>query len=521
VVPVDLVLLIAGSIVLAAPFVVLRHVNTLDGPTHLFGAEILGKLRDTAIIRRYYRISFSWVPNIFMQYVLAALTSFLSPTWTEKVFVVGYVLGFPLAFRYAVRSVDRAAGWLALGVLPLTVSRSLLEGFYAFCYGMIGAVLAIGLTIRARGRWNVWNTSALAVLLVLTYVAHPVPLAMALLVIGVLTVADTAAGLRVDVPGGTRSLDVLRTRALPPVLAMVPAVVMTIAFVETGQAGGLFTKFLNIGSLVSGLLTLTLPVVTYSNAETISSVLTVIVLAVLVYLTVRALKGKGMPLMTSTLGAALAICVLMYFVTPNSLGVASGLSPRFALFVPLVLLLVCASIRLEPRVWQVAGLVFLTSAFVLVGVRLPTQVHDDALVSQFLTVERVIPPGATVLEVRYAEYGRFDPLTHEASRIASDNDDVDLLNVEATGPNYQENFRPKFKHLSRFLQKGNLNLAGYLEAGGHIDYILVVGADHPTPGNSAAPGSDFEQQLSLGFVRVMATQGGLVTLYHNREAGHP
>lgn len=516
-VPVDLLMLLAGSLALAGPFLLLHHVNTLDGPGHLLGGELIGKLGDTAVVRQYYDFSFGWVPNLSMQYMLAALTSFLSPTWAEKALVVGYVLGFPLAFRYAIRSVDRSAGWLALGVLPLTVNRPLLEGFYAFSYGMIAAVLAVGLAIRSRGRWNPWNTMGIAALLVVAYISHPIPLLMSVLIIAILTVADLSRGIRRARTGETTLDHELRRRALGPALAMAPAVLMTLQFAASGGAGGAFAKYLSIPSLLGGLVTLSLPVVAYSHLESISSVITVLVLVGLVLSAVRGLKGEKKSLLTGPLGVAFLVCVLAYLLTPNSLGTDSVLSPRLALFVPLTLLLACASVRVAPQIWKVAGVCFLVATLVLVGVRLPTEVRYDRLVSEFVTVERVIPRGATLLEVRYASFGPFDPLTHEASRVAADKGDVDLLNLEAPGPDYQETFRRKIEKLSRFLRDGHVNLVGYEKAGGHIDYVLVVGQSHPTPGLRAAPGHEFQRQLSeAGFVRVMVTHTGLVEVYRHR-----
>jgi hypothetical protein len=526
----DLAALLLGCVVMAAPFVLLHHVNTLDGPGHLLGGEILGKLRGSALVSRYYDISFSWVPNIQMQYVLAALTSFLSPTWAEKLYVVGYVFAFPLAFRYAVRSVDRRAGWLALCALPLTVGRPLLEGFYSFDYAMISALLAVGLTIRARGRWNPWNTAGVALLLVLTYSAHPVPLVMAVLVIGVLTLTDLYAGLRAAESSKAALADVLRNRALGSVLALTPALLMTLAFAFSGDAHSALSRLkllISFGSLVNGLVTLSLPIVSYTSLEYISSVLTVLVLAVLVLHFVRASRGKKMPPLTVGLAAVVAVCVVVYFVTPNSVGAIAGMSPRLAMFVPLSLVLLCASVGLEPKVLRGAGLCFLAAAVILVGVRLPTLVRYDHSVSEFLSVEKEIPSGATLLEVRFGSIGRFDPLTEEASRVAADRGDLDLLTLEGQGPDYQQTFRPQYKRLSHDLQSGRLNLVDYERSGGQIDYVLVVGpADTRSfgtgPGGAGfvTPGRSFEQQLrAAGFVKVMTSSRGLVRLYRHQQTG--
>ena len=137
--PLDLLTLVAASVLLAMPFLGLHHVNTIDGPADVLGGRILGNLGNEPIVRHYYVVSFTVVTNVLAQLLLAALMVAVTPTWSEKILVAGYVVALPLAVRYAIRSVNPSAGWAALVWLPFVVSFMLLFGFYDFCYAMIGA----------------------------------------------------------------------------------------------------------------------------------------------------------------------------------------------------------------------------------------------------------------------------------------------------------------------------------------------------------------------------------------------
>ena len=499
---------VAGLLVL--PYLVMAHVNTVDGPAHVLGGAILGPARNAPVVRSSYDLSFTWVPNALMQYTLAALALVVGPTWAEKLFVAGYIVGLPLAFRFAIRSVEPGAGWLALGILPLTVNRPLLEGFYSFSYGMIGAVLAIGIALRARGRWRPSSAVSLALVLVLVFLEHPLPLVIAFVVIACLVVAEAWTARGRWRPSGTETG--MRRTLLVPLAAVAPAVGMTMWFVLSGHAGGTFARYLGPGPLVGGLLGLGLPLQTYSPLELLASVLTATVLALL-FLVGRSGRG-GWSARTAGLAAAAACCLLAYLLTPNALGVEAVISPRTAVFVPVVLLLLVAGLGVRRRPAIVGGLLFVVASLLLTAVRLPTQVRDDGLVSEFLSVERAVPPGSTIFEVRYRSYGNLDALAHESSRVAADVGAVDLGNLEVPGPDYQERLHPALRPLDRRIK--HFDLAGYLASGGRLDYVIVVTAAPGLPRPAAAPPPSFGLALRRDFEPVLTTSGGLVELYRRR-----
>ncbi len=530
--PVDLILLVGTSILLSIPFVVLHHVNTLDGPAHVLGGRLLGSFRHLPIVQHYYQISFIFVPNMLTQYLLALLMVVVSPTWAEKLLVVGYIIGFPLAVRFAVRSVNTSAGWLALVALPFVVNYMLLFGFYDFCYGMIGALVAIGLALRWRGRWNARRVVGLALVLVLTYATHIVPTVMAVVVVVTIGVVDGLHGLRGRPSGPTGILGVVRTTLLPAVLAAVPVVVLAAVFVASGRGGGVVTARKSLASLVTGLATLTLPIVSYSDVEVVVSVVTAALLAVLLVVALRSGRGTSVPTTTVVLGAAVVVCIVVYFASPDVIGTGSFVNDRLSLFPPLMLILFCASTRKAVRLWRVAGVLAIVGTLVMAGARLPTQKHYDRLVDEYLSAGRVIPPGSTLVALRYAVYSppigdrrykQLDPLENEASRIATDGRDVDLRHLEGLYGYFTAHYRPAVTRLSnRYLNNFDIpptvNLSAYQSHGGHIDYVLVVGLKDASKEVRNAPATRaVERQLASNFVPVLTTKPtGLVQVYRHR-----
>jgi hypothetical protein len=547
-VPLDLLVLVAASLVLALPFVVLHHVNTIDGPSHVLGARILGSLGSTALAQHYYLHSITFAPNLLTAFLLSAFMTVVSPTWSEKLLAIGYIVAFPLAVRFAIRSVNPSAGWLALLSLPFTVSYLFLYGFYDFCYGMVGAFVAIGLAIRWRGQWTVWRSVVLALVLVLTLAAHIVPWVMAAVIIGVLVLTDAISQYRRDRGGPSRSAPVaeggavtaapsgggvLRRVLLPPALAVVPSVVLTVLFFLSDGVGGGAMQRKSLASLVEGLATLTLPIVSYTRLEIAAAVLTVLVLVVVFGLSVARVGRAGVSTLCIGLGASVVVSTVIYFASPDTIGTGSLLNDRLSLFPPLMLLLTCASLPSSPRIWRSAGLVGLAAALLAAGVRLPTQVRYDRQVTEYLTVERAIAPGKTLVALRFAtfspplgdqRYKQLDPLAHEASRVAADNGDIDLRNLDGQFPYYLYRFRPGLENLAqRYLDDYDVppdaNLSAYnAQSGRAVDYVLLVGLNQASAAVRDAPATRaLEQVLARDYVHVLTTRPtGLVEVYRYR-----
>lgn len=121
------------------PLSVMPYVITTDGPSHVAGAWVLGHYShaDSSLLRQYYQIDFFPSPNLLTECLLAGLMRIVSPAGAEKLLVAGYLVAFPVAVRYAIRSINRSAGWLGFLALPVTSNYLFFSGFYNFCYGVV------------------------------------------------------------------------------------------------------------------------------------------------------------------------------------------------------------------------------------------------------------------------------------------------------------------------------------------------------------------------------------------------
>jgi len=512
-------LLAVAVAVQAAALTAWPRVVTVDGPAHLAGAWALLHAGEPST--SLYAVDLSPVPNLLTAFVLAALLSVLGPDGAERVLVLAYAVGLPLAMRWALRGVHRDAGWLALAAVPFVGGYLYAYGFYNFCLGLVGLLLVAGVALRQRDGWSAGGTVAAALLLVLTWTAHLMPLMVALLVVAVLALCRAAAAR------GSGLRAVLGDHLVPPALVALPVLALTAAFTLTSAGTrGAPVQDASAASLLVGLLDLGRPLVTWTTAEYAGSSL---VAAGLLALAVQARRRPRSPERT-----ALAVTALLvtgwYLLSPDRYGPEYGLlNDRLSLFPPLLLVLWCAGPPPTARAGRAAVGVLLVGALALVGVRLPTEVCFQRDVGELLSVAADVPLGSTLVQLRLARDAPVgtdarnrarDPLRHEAGRIAVLRDGVDVGHYQAVTPYFPVRFRAATDPRRR-IDPGldGLELVPPrvdLTAG--PDVVLLVGRLRAEPEVLARPEvAGLLAQLETGYRRTsVSARSGLVEVWQRR-----
>lgn len=510
------------------PLLLLRHVPTVDGPAHLAGARVLADLLTgpgAAVYRHYYTVDLFPSPNLLAGLVLAGLVRLTTPTAAEKLLIGGYVVLFPLGLRYALVGVSRSARWLAFLAFPLTFGYLFWYGFYGYCYGVALALFTIGFALRRRRAWRVHSALGLAVLLLLTYAAHLVPFALALLFLAALAVGDTLAARR----GGDAGW---RATLLAPAVAALPAVALTAAFLARGGAHA-EPRRTPLGALVGGLVSLATPVVTFVRDEALFSILVALVLAVATGMALcrggAAVRGPA-----AQLAAAVAAATGGFLAAPSQLGLEYGLiNVRISVFPVLFLALWLAAQPLDPRLRRAGAAVFVLAAAGLAVVRVPDVTRYERQLDEYATVAGVVPAGSTLLGLRLqldsplhgpVRVRAFDPLRHAASLVAAQTSSVDLGHYEAQYNYFPTPFRPE-ANLRRRVDPDLTGLEAVpprivLPAEG-IDYLLVWGARLMTPAVRADPATAALLDQVARHYRLVHSTGpdGLVDVYARRGVG--
>jgi len=509
----DLLLAVAVAAQLA-PVLLLGQVVTVDGPAHLLGATVLAEYADPGhpIYSRLYRLDFFPSPNLLTGAVLAMLLWMLPAAAAEKLVAAAVLVLVPLALRYAARGVRPDAGWLALVAPPLAAGYLFFYGFTNFVAGLGLALLAVGHALRQQHRWRPGATVVQAGLLVLTYLAHLAPFAVALLTVG--AVASSRRQLRAVA------------------LAAVPALLLTAAYLaRPGQPGPPAWK--PPLDLLAGLVTLALPVVTFDRLEVLPALLLSATLGTLGVLAVRRHGRASLRGTSGALAAVTAVSAVLVVSAPATLGVQFGfLNERLSYAPPLLFALWLAAHPPGQRARGIASVALLAVSVGLVAIRLPALTYYDRLLGEFSTAAAAVPPGATVLPVRLHAFTppggavripTWDPLRHASSGIAARRRGVDVGHYEGQLAYFPTQFRsglntrrvldPTLAGLERV--PPIIDLGAAADATVPVDFVLLVGrraAGPPDPGTARLLAA-----LELDYRRVATTSPtGLVEVWARR-----
>jgi hypothetical protein len=485
-------------------------VLTQDGPAHLDGAWVLLHHGDDgavgAALRANYAVDLSPVPNMLTTLLLAGLLRVVGPDAAEKAVVAGFVVLLVAGLRYALRGVDPRAGWLAVAALPLAGGQLVAYGFYNFCWGIGLALVVVGLGLRRRNGWQARHTLAAAVLLALTWSAHLMPWAVAVLLLGALAAGRWLVAVR----AGVRPWRAAAVHLLPPATALLPVIALSVVYLSRGGGQQGAAAGWGPAGRIWWLLTLYRPLVVGSWWELVPAVGAAVVLWLLLVNAVRRRADPAGPPATSdlgpatgdlgpatrradrvVLGAATVVTALAVLLVPWQLGPAYGFLPnRLSWFPPLFLVLFCATRpprRVELQRAAAAVLVLCATAAALV--RLPTELADQRLAAEQLSVADLIPQGSTFAVLRFAGHqaalaplkGEADPLRHLSSRLAIEVGGVDVGHYEAIYPYFQVRFTddgvrqaidPGLDGLDAVPPWVHLGAAG-----DRLQFVLVVGLD--------------------------------------------
>ena len=434
-----------------------KYFVTVDGAFHVSVAALL---RD--IIQGHGTVAFHYfewhlvpVPNLLPDLALTGLMLVFDPGFSEKLLIAGYIVGLPLALRYAVRAVRPENAWLGFLALPLTFSFPFNYGFYNFSYSVILFLVVAGYALRHRGELDGRRAGILTGLLLLTYFTHIVGFLEAALFVGVVFVTDWVSDWR-----GRRSGQWLRRR-LPLALAVfVPSTCLAAWFFLTTTTG-VPTYYESQWRMRAEFFALSWGVTSYSRYEVLWTLLVAVLLAVLILGVVR-VRGRPRLRLRVTEAPLLFAFIASLAFAEAPFQVKSGgsfITQRLALFPIYGVVLWIAAYRLSRRSAIWAAAVALIAALGLGLTRLPTYRKLNSVETDFMAVEPCLARDSTMVQASMAlalpgSDVRLDPLTADAGRLAANLHGVDLGSIEGSVPFYVLQFRPSLDPYKQLVVPG-------------------------------------------------------------------
>lgn len=369
-----------------------RYFPTADGPTHLYNAWLWKAMLLQPGHPAHQVLAFNPnpEPNYLSHLLLVGLLS-LVPAWlAEKTLLVLYVVGLPLALRYALRSAGQAGtGWLAVLGFPLVYSVVLVWGFYNFCLSLLLLLLASGYWQRHTGRWRPATLAGFAGLLTLLYTAHPMTYLASGLLLGLLALATHRTHPRRRLT----ELGVLLLAHLPTLLLL--------GWYAAHKGTATSAPALSYGANLWEWFRLE-PIHYFGSAEGSYRWLLAGLLTVAVGVAgARVLRRQAAawPVLPWALGTLLLAAA--YVALPDAIAGGSITRPRWGLLSYLALLSGLAAVPWLPR-WRLIGLGIGTLvAALLLGFRMPKLRAFQAGLAEYQLLAPYLRPGATILPIAY------------------------------------------------------------------------------------------------------------------------
>lgn len=495
---------LSGLVQAAGVVALLAHVvgmwttgfHSQDGPAHLFAASALGRLLagEQGLLAAVYELNPQADPNWITYPVLAAGLRIASPAVVELAVVSLLAVGTAAALWYAVTAAGRRCAPVAVAGLPLAVGWSLHTGLYNFTASVALMLGIVGYQLRVADRPGLRRSLLLAVLLIVLYFSHPLSLAGAYAIIGVIWLSGTVAAARAH----ASAREVLR-RLVLLVVAVAPSGVLMADFLAHPEAvrprevpRGLWR------SLVDTVL-LRWPIGAIGGEDAGWSAVVAAALwgAVVVLMGRRVLRRDwsrwdalgGLPLAVGA-GAVLL---------PDRLAGGTLVQPRLAIIAALTLLLWMAVANAGTRLlpWLAVGMAVVSTIAMVALLQSRMQAYDliDDAAGEVVGTAPSIAPGSLVLGA--VSTGAPDlpstvPLVHIVDRLLVVADAVPVLTLDAGsgyGPiRYRTRFDPgpALRGLPRNRVHGRAVPPEAFAAiarryatftGRGVDYLVLVGYD--------------------------------------------
>jgi len=420
------------------PLLCFRLFPTLDGPAHLYNANIIGRLiGGDAHFGAFFGLSTYPEPNLLGHFLMTLLNTFLPAWMAEKFVLVLYAAGLALSFRTLVHTIRPDALFTDYFIFPFIYTFPFCIGFFNFCLSIPLCFFSLALWLRFRERRGLKRGLGLAALLLLTYFAHASSFFIALLIV----FAVLAYELLRNTLRQTGSFRNFIRECLLFGLACLPALLFTISFLLR-HSGETREAYHVPAETIIDWLTRIGPIVTrFEPTENpLGYALAAVIALLLIAAIVFALRKKETVSPKGGWLLALLLAALLLFILPDQMASGGYVSIRLTLYVFLLLLLWIAVQPLPRAVAMIGAVLVLGVNHLHLHYHFDTARRMSGEAENFYDAAAQIPDGATVLPLNYSDdwqHGNY------ATYMGSDKPVIVLDNYEAAAPHFFTRWKEK------------------------------------------------------------------------------
>jgi hypothetical protein len=392
------------AMVLLLPVWINTYFVTLDGPCHLYNANILRNMvlgQNTDFFGRFYAFNQDYVPNWFSHIVLAGLLNFCSPPIAEKLLITGYIIAFTGFSWLLANQINNNNRLLAFVALPFVYTYVLQKGFYNFSFGLVFMLLLLWFHFTYQNRLRVWMFVCIETLLfTITYFVHPFGY---LLAGGILFMYTFLASFINRQPWGLW-LSAVFKKLVPLTIAVLPSAVMMLLFFLSRTAEPARPNPETQDKLWEFLYQVT-AIVNLTSAEEpyTEFVFRLFTFLLGTGLVVKLLRRRFSPYDSFLFMAAATLW--FYFKAPASFAGGGMINQRLMLIPFIIIIFWFVSVDLPKLISMLASFAAIVVTIGLLTVRMPVHAKASDLTEDYLSAATYIKPYSTVLPLSYNHYG--------------------------------------------------------------------------------------------------------------------
>lgn len=494
------ILFFVTIVLFIVPLWLFPEIPSQDGPSHLAGAKILKEYNneDAGIFREFYSIPKEAVPNWIGHVVLAISLNWISPETSEKIFLSGYVILFPVLFRYLLYGINPASTLLAFLSFPFIYNYLFHMGFYNFVWSIPLFFLVIGYWIRHRDNLSAVNVLVLSVMTLALYFSHIFSFALSGVTLGILEIWLTGYTVwtRAGIGRVSYIAEIFREilpRAASAIVAYLPSLVLAIFFVIQRKTLPIptehsffhnFDMLLSLYSLVS---------FEWNEIWLTRIIAGCLYLCAGVFL-FHKIRNRNIERYDGMIFVFLAFIILYFtfpdtlLVSPNGMSGGGFVKPRIGIY-PMLFLIIWIGAQQPMRKLSMGVVsVVLASSIILLGMNIKKYDEFSESLQEYRSALDLIEPNSSVLPISFFEMGsdkptdtfslKVDPFRHASEIFSAKKNVVVLSHYEGNMGYFPTDFR---ENRNPFRVFGNfpgapekVDIVKYQEASnGHPDYVLL------------------------------------------------
>lgn len=341
------------------PILTGKFFPTLDGPAHLYNSQLINSLLfdSSKTLESFYIFNHEPVPNWTGHIILSFFNLFLPGFVAEKILLLFYMIGLPLAFRALIKTIAPENKYFSYIIFPFTYSFLFFLGFYNFSIALIFLLIAVNFWLKNEDKiYTVKGVSKLFALITLTYFSHIFVFAILVFIIG-LQISFKSFFQFIDNPNQLKETvkSFLRKSAILLASSFIPLLLFFFYFYSRTSPGD--NIYFSYTELIDWLKNLR-PIIALSFIEEVGYTkklvyLISIILVIVLYNRVNALEIRTIYPLRSELRLmikkifrvsdfwllAAVVVLFLYFKLPDSDGAAGFVSVRLALLFFIFLIL--------------------------------------------------------------------------------------------------------------------------------------------------------------------------------------